>query len=509
MTWFRPADPRTGQPTPDYFPEATDEEITLAIEHALEATPVLAGFTSEQRASALRRLAEQLERQESKLTAQADIETGLGQAHVVAELADCCRRLRHLADAVASGADVGANLRSTQRGTAWSRTMWVPRGPVVVFEPASSPFVFGIPGSDVTSALAAGCAVIAKSSPGHPATAEACAAIIDGTLRALGWPVGAHALVHGAHTTVAEDLVAAPGVAAVGFAGAHDVGRPLFDLASARPEPIPFFASFGSLNPLFVSAGAGREVSLAHHIAESVTYAGGQSCMRPGMVVIDRSGSEQFVATLANRLRDVGGQPMLTADTHAAFATAVASRVELAGVTPLTDRVIETGGGYKQQPVLLEVDADDFLAQPLLAEECFGPLLVVVRGAPEQFNEIVAALPGSLIAGMYVDSSDDPEVWRELGAALALRVGRVLVNQPPAMPEPGSHAAHTGPWPVTTGIGQSALGAEAIRRWQRIVSFEGAPNLVMPQPLQDDNPWGITRIVDGSPTRDPVGSIVR
>ena len=44
-----------------------------------------------------------------------------------------------------------------------------------------------------------------------------------------------------------------PLVAAVGFTGSTRGGRALFDLAAARPAPIPFYGELGSLNPVVVT----------------------------------------------------------------------------------------------------------------------------------------------------------------------------------------------------------------------------------------------------------------
>ena len=501
--WFHPFDPRTGQPTADRFPEATAEEITQAIELALDAVPIIASFSSGERARLLRGLAEQLERHSPRLTAQADVETGLGRAHVVAELADCCQRLRHLALLVADGADVGAHIRFT--GSECVRTVWRGHGPVVAIGSDASPFVFGVPGSDTATALAAGCPVIAKASCAHPATAESCAAVIDGTLRANGWPAGGHALLHGLRASVTEDMVAAGGIAAVGFTGPRDVGRELFDLANARPDPIPFFATFGSVNPVVVRPGAitrSRD-RIAAEISAAVTLAGGQSYVRPGLLVVPAAvNGDWFLDAIASQLRTAGRQPMLTSQIHADFATAVAQRVALPGVTPLVDRVIDASQGYEQEPVMLLVGADDLIASPLLVQECFGPLLIAVRTREDQVLDVLEALPGSLIAAVYADTeSDDSHSLDRLLGVLSARSGRVTVNQPPAVPDAERNATQTGPWPAAVASAPLSPGPDAIRRWQRAVTYESVPDAVLPPPLRDANPWNIQRMVDGSPTR--------
>jgi NADP-dependent aldehyde dehydrogenase len=485
---------------PDSFPEATAEEITESVDEAVSAGARMARLSSAERAEFLRRLAHQLARQGPRLVARADVESGLGRDLLSRELADCGSRLVHLAAAVADGEDVAAVLQASDAGGHPTRTMRVPRGPVVVFGSPASPFAFGVPGADTASALAAGCPVIAKASPAHPATAEACAAVVDGALAASGWPAGAHALLHGHRAAVGEELVAAHGVAAVGFTGDRQSGRALFDLATARTDPIPFFGGLASLNPVVVTSGAitTERDRVAAQIADAVTYAGGQSPVRPGLVIVPAD-------AVATRLRGAGRQPMLTADLHSAFAAAAAERGAAAGVTTLVGQVIDAGQGYAQEPVLLSVGFDDFRASPVLGRDCSGPLAIAVRAEADQVAELFVDLPGSLAGGLYADLRHDDRggVARVL-AAMAGRVGRVVVNESLALPAPGARGAHVGPWPSATDAGWTSLGPEAIRRWQRGMTYQSLPDELLPPPLQDANPWGIVRDVDGTLTRDPL-----
>ena len=44
----------------------------------------------------------------------------------------------------------------------------------------------------------------------------------------------------------------------------------------------------------------------------------------------------------------------------------------------------------------------------------------------------------------------------------------------------------------------------AMRRWLRPVAWQNAPPAVLPPELQDENPRGIWRRVDGTPTTAPL-----
>ena len=57
---------------------------------------------------------------------------------------------------------------------------------------------------------------------------------------------------------------------------------------------------------------------------------------------------------------------------------------------------------------------------------------------------------------------------------------------------------HGGPWPSSTSAGHTSVGATAIRRWLRPVSYQGIPSAFLAPALQDGNPWSVPRRVDGA-----------
>lgn len=512
---FHPTDPRTGQPMADSFPEATAEEISIAVDAALEALPMLRSVPSAERAELLHRFADQLARHADRLVALADVETGLGRDHLARELEECGERMRSLGDRIAIGEDVGASIH-TPTGAPDTRVRWIGLGPVAVLGDAAAPFLCGVPGGDTVTALAAGCPVISKANPLHPGTAEACASILDGVVAARGWPAGAHALLHGRRPVVSEDLLTAQGLAAAGYTGPHGLGRALFDLAAARPEPIPFHATFGGLNPVVVTSAAlrqGRE-RIAAELAAAVLDGGGQQIVRPGLVVIPAEvEGEWFLDAVARRFRSMPARPMVSARAQGAFTQAVSQQSATAGVTTLVEPVIDARQGYLQQPVLLSVGADDFLANPSLADDCPGPLLLAVRCDAERVPELLAELPGSPTAALYVGDVagvGDPggvDADRDVTAlleALAGCAGRVAVDAPPQDAGPPFVSVAAGPWPAASEPPWSSSEPDVIRRWQRPVTLRGVPDVLLPPPLQDANPWGIRRVVNGVTTEAPV-----
>jgi NADP-dependent aldehyde dehydrogenase len=49
------------------------------------------------------------------------------------------------------------------------------------------------------------------------------------------------------------------------------------------------------------------------------------------------------------------------------------------------------------------------------------------------------------------------------------------------------------------------VGSAAAERFVRPVCWQDVPDALLPPALQNDNPLGLLRLVDGKPTRDRVG----
>jgi NADP-dependent aldehyde dehydrogenase len=57
---------------------------------------------------------------------------------------------------------------------------------------------------------------------------------------------------------------------------------------------------------------------------------------------------------------------------------------------------------------------------------------------------------------------------------------------------------HGGPWPATTDGRSTSVGTAAIERFLRPVCYQDMPDSLLPQALQDANPWRVSRLVDGN-----------
>ncbi len=61
---------------------------------------------------------------------------------------------------------------------------------------------------------------------------------------------------------------------------------------------------------------------------------------------------------------------------------------------------------------------------------------------------------------------------------------------------------HGGPYPATTDVRFTSVGTAAIHRFVRPVCYQSLPDELLPPALQNANPLGLLRLVNGAPSRD-------
>src|SRR6185437_8619832 len=155
-------------------------------------------------------------------------------------------------------------------------------------------------------------------------------------------------------------------------------------------------------------------------------------------------------------------------------------------------------------PVLFETDAASWLANEELAQEVFGPSAIVVHGRSEdQLLRVAQALSGTLTATIH-GTPEDLKAHRKLIAVLETKAGRLLFNGYPTGVEVSAAMHCGGPYPASADPKLSSVGTATSLRFLRPVCYQGFPNDTLPVELQDDNPRGIWRTVDGKLTRDGI-----
>lgn len=505
---FAAHDPRTGEALPETFVESTADDVDAAVATASAATAPLAALTLAERAALIGGIADELDADGDVLIARADLETALGTVRLTGELARTTGQLRAFAGVVRDGAHLGvvidhADPTTTPPRPDLRRTM-VPLGPVAVFGASNFPLAFGVAGGDTASALAAGCAVVAKAHPSNAGTSTLVAAAIARVVAGLGLPAGTFTLLQGATNEVGAALVTHPGITAVGFTGSLRGGRALADLAAARPVPIPVYAEMGSHNPVWITpaALAARGAGIAQALAGSVTLGVGQFCTRPSVVFLpvdDAPAADAFISALAEGVAAAPLGPMLDVRIRDGFTARRRALIALSGVEDVTPGPT---GGAAAAPVragVLATDLATWSRESLVREECFGPLVVVVRCSTSELLGTVGTVPGGLTASVWSEPGDVQD--RALAAGLvsraATRVGRVLHDGVPTGVAVSWAQQHGGPYPATTASGTTSVGMHAIDRFLRPVAYQDVPDVLLPVWLRDEDPWSLPRRVDG------------
>jgi alpha-ketoglutaric semialdehyde dehydrogenase len=379
----------------------------------------------------------------------------------------------------------------------------VPLGPVVVYGASNFPFAYSTAGGDTASAFAAGCSVIVKAHPAHPATSEAVAGAISRALSRCRLPEDLFLHIHGASPEVGRALVTQEKVKAVGFTGSSTAGRALFDWANARREPIPVFAEMGSVNPVFLMPNKTEADAdgIAKAYAGSITLGCGQFCTNPGLIFgVEGPALDRFMETLGREVSVVPAARMLHAGIAAAYSVKKENALSQEGVRVLGEAA-PTEDGISGSATIATIDAARFIRNPLLHQEVFGPYSLVVRCRDTaEMHEAAEHLDGQLTCTVMGDERD-VEGHPALMARIREICGRVIINGVPTGVEVCLAMQHGGPYPATTDSRFGSVGADAIRRFCRPLSYQNWPDSLLPDELKDANPLGILRTVDNEPTR--------
>lgn len=447
---------------------ATDE-LDRTCEAAAAAAAPYAATSPGVRAALLSDIADRLDADSAALVALAEKETHLSAARLTGEVARTTGQLRSFARLLGAPAPVVVDHPD---GFPELRRYLVALGPIAVFAASNFPFAFSVAGGDTASALAAGCPVVVKAHPGHPALSMATAAHIAAAVDAAGLPSGVFGLVDGWETGPA--LVQHPVIAAVGFTGSTEGGRALFELAAARPAPIPFYGELGSVNPVYVTAEAARArlADIAQGFVGSFTLGAGQFCTKPGLVFVPDA--DAFAAAAAAALGDVAPAAMLNERIRDGYESLAPRYEDHQGV-----RVVRRGGadGDAVEPSLYATTADVFLADiDELGAERFGPsALIVGYRDPGELSTIARAVGGTLTSTFQAESAGDDGL--DVLVAEAIRhSGRLVWNGWPTGVAVSPAMTHGGPYPASTAAASTSVGTAAIDRFLRPVTLQGFPD---------------------------------
>lgn len=501
---FNAYNPTDGSAFECNYSEGTLEHANTSTDLAEEAFETFRNSSFLQRAELLENIADEIINIGDKLINQVHLETGLSLSRIQGERGRTCGQLLLFSKILREGSWVNATIDNADSERSPiakpdTRSMQVALGPVAVFGASNFPLAFSVAGGDTASALAAGCPVIVKGHPAHPGTSELIAKAIIKAIKSSDLPVGVFSLVQGSNYQISEALVKHPKIKAVGFTGSLKVGRHLYNLATSRPEPIPFYGELGSINPLFLLNDAikDNQAEFVRNYITSLTMGAGQFCTNPGLLVVQQSPMlDSLLEQLTIQLEESLTDSMLTKPIQESLNLGIDLLRAETDVEILAETAVNnTNAGSRN--IILTVPAVSFIKNPKLHEEVFGPVGVVVICKDEaEIMKVACSLKGQLTACIHTTNSNE-NYTQTLFNKLTQIAGRVLFNGFPTGVEVNHSMVHGGCYPATTDSRSTSVGAQAIYRFTRPVCFQDTPEYLLPSELKNNNPLKIYRMIDG------------
>ena len=404
--------------------EADADAVSGALASAAGAAEAWDRVPAEDRAGVLEAAADLIEADRARLMALAVREAGKTIADALAEVreaADFCRyyaaRARaDFAKAVALPGPTGEDNVIALHG----------RGVFVCISPWNFPLAIFT--GQVSAALAAGNAVIAKPAEQTPLIAHAAVAL----LHRAGVPAEVLHLLPGAGESVGGALVRDPRIAGVAFTGSTETAHRINQDLAARGGPIvPLIAETGGQNAMIVDSSALPEQVIAD-VIQSAFLSAGQRCSALRVLFVQTDVAERMLTMLAGAMAELNvGDPALLAtdvgpvidgkarETLEAHARRMAKEGTLIFETPLGP---DTEHGSFFAPQAYEIASLD-----LLEREVFGPILHVVRYGAENLDAVCEAINRTgygLTLGIH---SRIDETAKRISAKV--RVGNIYVNR--------------------------------------------------------------------------------
>ena len=497
---------------PEKFYVATEEEVSAAVNKSVSAFKSYSKTDFVSRALFLETIADQIYAIGDVLLGRANLETGLPLLRLTGERDRTVNQLKMFASLLREGswADAVIDTAMPDRkplARADLRRMSHPLGPVVIFSASNFPFAFSTAGGDTASALAAGCPVIIKAHSSHLGTNELIGKAIIAAAKLTGMPDGIFSSLNGGGATLGQRLARDTAVKAIGFTGSYRAGMALFNAATQhRKEPIPVYAEMSSINPVIFLPDTLTEktVQTATQIAGSISLGVGQFCTNPGLLFVLRNhASETFINALGESLSAIPPGVMLNTTICQSYYKDRRKISHAKGVEAVYAGT-DASDQYKASTTLYKVDAADFITQPELQDEVFGPCsMVVICNNQHELEAALDSLHGQLTGSVF-GNEEEVQLFHSAIDILQQKVGRIIFNAVPTGVEVCHAMVHGGPFPATTDSRTTSVGTEAIRRFVRPVCYQDCPQLLLPVYLRDANETGIMRKLNGVLSREPV-----
>jgi acyl-CoA reductase-like NAD-dependent aldehyde dehydrogenase len=456
---FTAESPATGEAIAT-VPKGDRHDAKLAIGAANRAADAWSRATAFERAAAMHRVGDEIERRRDELARTLTLDQGkpLRESHDEVE-----ELILYWRNAAEDGKRLEGRLPSSM--SPGKRVLLVrrPRGVIGVITPWNWPYT--MPAELIAPALACGNTVVWTPAS---TTAVAGIALAECVVEA-DLPPGVFNLVTGPGSTVGDEIARNPGTHGVAFIGSTETGRLVAEAAVGKAAVL----ELGGNGPVVVMEDADLELA-AEATVTACFLCAGQSCTAGERLLVHRDVREEFVARLARLVteRIVLGDPFAETTTLGPLNNAgVAAKMDEHVADALGRGAELVSGGsraagfptdlYWQATILDRVPDDALVAQ----EETFGPVAPVVAiDSLEHAIELTNASPYGLLAAIFTR-----DLERGLRFADSVRTGWVNVNESSNYWE--AHLPFGGRAGTASGIGRvgGAAPMDAFTELQTVV----------------------------------------
>jgi acyl-CoA reductase-like NAD-dependent aldehyde dehydrogenase len=411
--------PATGETIAE-VPKGGREDAERAIAAANRAADGWARLTAFERAAALHRVADEVERRRDELAHTLTLDQGkpLRESHDEVE-----ELVQYWRNAAEDGKRLEGRLPNSVTPGKKVLVFRRPRGVIGVITPWNWPYT--MPAELVAPALACGNPVVWT-----PASTTAVAAVaLAECVAEADLPPGVFNLVTGPGSVVGDEIARSPGTHGVGFIGSTETGQKVAHAAAGKAAVL----ELGGNGPIVVLDDADLDLA-AEATVTACFLCAGQSCTAGERLLVHRAVKDEFVARLARLVaeRAVLGDPFDVETTMGPLNNdGVAQKMDEhvadaleRGATIVTGG--ERSGGFPTalywQPTVL----DDVSPRSLVAtEETFGPVAPVVAiESLEHAIELTNASPYGLLAAIFTR-----DLQKGLAFADAAKTGWVNINE--------------------------------------------------------------------------------
>ncbi len=365
--------------------EEGDQAIVAAAMSAAQAGfPPWNAMPVAERAAALERAGDLIERSRGRLIALLQSEAGK-------TLDDCVSEVREAADYCryyASQARATLMPRALPGPTGESNELrYRGRGVIVCISPWNFPLAIFT--GQIAGALAAGNAVVAKPAEQTPLIAYETLKL----LHEAGVSPGALHLVPG-DGKVGAMLTGNRRVAGVAFTGSTEVARLINRALATKDGPIPpLVAETGGINAMIVDATALPE-QVTDDVITSAFRSAGQRCSALRLLCVQDDVADRVLDMVMGATREIklGDPRELSTQVGPVIDREARDRLErwiadmdARGAVRFRHAAALPPGGTYVAPAIIELDRAEDLEQ-----EVFGPILHIVRWRADEFDRLVA-----------------------------------------------------------------------------------------------------------------------